>query len=838
MISNATVVDGTGAPARRASVRVVGGRIADVGDVRPTDRERVIDARGFVLAPGFIDTHNHSTDGLFTEPLAASQISQGITTIVVGQDGSSPWPIVEYLGRLQREPASVNVLTAVGHATVRELVMGDDFKRAARADEVTRMEALVEQGMREGAVALSTGLEYDVGGYATTDEVVALARAAGRLGGFYISHIRDEADKAFDAMREVVTIAEQAQLPVQNTHIKLGTVGVWRRAKEALALYEAARAKGLDVTADAYPYDAWSSTITVLIPSRRLDDPVAVAKGLADVGGASNVLITRHAAHPDYEFKTLDAIAKDQGITPVDLFMQIVKAGGASVVCTSMVDEDIRAFYRWPWTMISSDGGIGMRHPRGAGTFPRVLGRFVRERKWLTLEEAIRKMTTLPASRLKLADRGVVRPGAWADLVLFDPAKVIDRSTFNEPFTLSAGIRQVWVNGTLVWDEPRTTGARPGQVITSRGSQTVAVKPRARDLGVPFDGSVGPLNSITDVSGVEVGVATIVAGEGALVRGKGPARTGVTAVLPRGRSGDNVFAGWHTLNGNGEMTGTTWITESGFLEGPILVTNTHSVGVARDTAVEWMARYSDIVPLPVAAETYDGTLNDILGFHVKREHVLAALDGATSGAVPEGNVGGGTGMIAFGFKGGTGTASRVVTAGGSAYTVGALVQANFGRRAQFLVAGAPVGREIPDLLPETGRPRDARNEDAESGSIIVVIATDAPLLPHQLRRLAQRAGLGVARVGGSGGNGSGDIFVAFSTANPKTYEQPATASVTMLSNDAIDPLFLGSIQATEEAIINALVAAETMTGRDGNRVHALPHERLRDALRKYNRLAP
>ncbi|MEO8678204.1 MAG: P1 family peptidase [Vicinamibacterales bacterium] len=837
VIVNASVVDGTGAPARPAAVRVVDGRIVEVGDIQPTGRDRVVDARGLALAPGFIDTHNHSTEGLLTEPLATSQVSQGITTLFVGQDGSSPWPIRDYLDRLRREPASVNVLTAVGHATVRQLVMGKDFKRTARADEVTRMAALVEQGMREGAVALSSGLEYEVGSYAATGEVVALAQVAGRLGGFYISHVRDEADKAFESTREVVTIAEEAKLPVQNTHIKLGTVGVWHRAAEVLALYDAARAKGLDVTADAYPYNAWSSTITVLIPSKRYDDPVDVARGLADVGGAANVLITRHTAHPDYEFKTLDAVAKARGITPVALFIQIVKDGGASVVCTSMIDDDIRAFYQWPWTMVASDGGIGFRHPRGAGTFPRVLGRFVRERKWLTLEDAIRKMTSLPAARLKLTDRGVIKPGAWADLVLFDPATVIDNSTFDDPLKLATGIRNVWVNGTLVWDEPKSTGARPGQVITPGAAQPAAAKPRARDLGVPFDGTAGPLNAITDVAGVEVGVSTIIAGEGKLDRGKGPVRTGVTAVLPRGRSGDNVFAGWHTLNGNGEMTGTTWITEGGFLEGPILITNTHSVGIARDTAVEWMARYSDIVPLPVAAETYDGTLNDTLGFHVKRDHVLAALDGASRGAVPEGNVGGGTGMVAFGFKGGTGTASRVVTAGGAGYTVGALVQANFGRRPQFLVAGLPIGREIPDLMPETGRTRAGQADDPESGSIIVVMATDAPLLPHQLRRLAQRAGLGVARVGGSGGNGSGDIFIAFSTANPDTYSKPATATVTMLSNDAIDPLFQAAIQATEEAIINAMVAAETMTGRDGNRLHALPHDRLRSALKKYNRLA-
>jgi len=466
VITNAVLVDGTGSPSRPGAVRVVDGKIGEVGTVKPGPSDRVVDAKGLVLAPGFIDPHNHSTDGLLTEPLAPTQISQGITTVVVGQDGSSPWPIGEYLAKLRSAPPALNVMTAVGHATVRQAVMGDDYKRPARAEEITRMEALVAQGMREGAVALSSGLEYEVGGYSNTEEVVALARVAGRADGFYISHIRDEADKSFEAMREVVAIGERAGLPVQNTHIKLGTVGVWRRAADALAILDAARARGLDVTADAYPYNAWSSTITVLIPSKRYDDPVDVAKGLADVGGAENILITRHAAHPDYEYKTLDAVAKSQGLTPVALFTQIVKDGGASVVCTSMVDEDIRAFYRWPWTMVSSDGGIGMRHPRGAGTFPRVLGRFVRERQWLTLEEAIRKMTSLPASRLKLADRGTLKPGAWADLVLFDPATVIDNSTFNDPFAPSSGIRSVWVNGTLVWDEPRPTGARPGVVIS------------------------------------------------------------------------------------------------------------------------------------------------------------------------------------------------------------------------------------------------------------------------------------------------------------------------------------------------------------------------------------
>ena len=465
IVTNARLVDGTGTPSRPASVRVVNGRITDVGTLAPSRGERIIDAAGLVLAPGFIDAHNHSTDGLLTEPLATSQVSQGITTLFVGQDGSSPWPIADYLSRLRAAPPAVNVLTAVGHATIRQLVMGEDYKRAARPDEVTRMEALVDQGMREGAVALSSGLEYEVGSYSTTDEIVALARAAARHQGIYISHTRDEADKSFEAIREVITIAERAKIGAQNTHIKLGTLGVWHKAPEAIRLLDQARARGLDVTADVYPYNAWSSTITVLIPSKRYDDPEAVTQGLADVGGAGNILITRHAAHPEYEFKTLADVAKARSVTPVAAFIQIVKDGGASVVCTSMVDDDIEAFVRWPYTMFSSDGGIGMRHPRGAGSFPRVLGRFVRERKWISLEEAIRKMSSLPAARLSLADRGTVKAGMWADLVLFDPETVIDRSTFGDPFVLSTGVRKVWVNGRLVWDEAATTGATPGRVI-------------------------------------------------------------------------------------------------------------------------------------------------------------------------------------------------------------------------------------------------------------------------------------------------------------------------------------------------------------------------------------
>jgi len=358
--------------------------------------------------------------------------------------------------------------------------------------------------------------------------------------------------------------------------------------------------------------------------------------------------------------------------------------------------------------------------------------------------------------------------------------------------------------------------------------------PRARSLGVPFDGSPGPLNAITDVAGVTVGQTTVIAGQGKLVVGQGPIRTGVTAIFPRGKTnGDPVFSGWFTLNGNGEMTGTTWVEESGFLAGPVLITNTHSVGIARDAVIEWLvAKGFDFDwSLPVVAETWDGALNDINGFHITKQHVFQALDSARGGPVAEGNVGGGTGMICNQFKGGIGTSSRRLSAERGGYTVGVLVQCNYGLRARLAIAGVPVGQEIPDLLPT----RDTL--PTERGSIIIVIATDAPLLPHQLKRIAKRASLGVGRLGGTGGNTSGDIFIAFSTANPGAAKPDSTRPLTMLPNERISPLFEATIQATEEAIVNAMVAAETMTGADGLRVYALPHDRLRAALRKYNRLA-
>ncbi len=371
-------------------------------------------------------------------------------------------------------------------------------------------------------------------------------------------------------------------------------------------------------------------------------------------------------------------------------------------------------------------------------------------------------------------------------------------------------------------------------LIFSLLTATAQTGPRARDLGVPFDGMPGPLNAITDVKGVEVGQTTLISGTGPLKVGVGPVRTGVTAILPRGHDfRDSVFAGWFTLNGNGEMTGTTWVEDSGFLDGPVMITNTHSVGVVRDAVIAWRVKHAPPDDdgywwsLPVVAETWDGELNDINGFHVKPEHVFHALDTAKSGPVEEGSVGGGTGMICNEFKGGIGTSSRVLDSKYGGYTVGVLVQCNYGSRSQLRIAGVPVGREIGE--------HTVRDDDV--GSIIVVVATDAPLIPTQLKRVARRVSLGLGRDGSFSGDGSGDIFIAFSTANPGAAEPKGLDQLTMLPNQRLNPLFLATVQATEEAIVNAMVAAKTMKGINDVQVIGLPHDRLREVLKKYNRLA-
>jgi D-aminopeptidase len=419
--------------------------------------------------------------------------------------------------------------------------------------------------------------------------------------------------------------------------------------------------------------------------------------------------------------------------------------------------------------------------------------------------------------------------------------------------------------------KPESRSPKPALLIALLTTLTLASaqsKPRARDLGVPFDGTPGPNNAITDVKGVEVGHTTLISGEGKLIVGKGPVRTGVTAIHPRGKtSNDAVFAAWFTLNGNGEMTGTTWVDDSGFLNGPVMITNTHSVGVVRDAVIAWKVKHGEPDmegywwSLPVVAETWDGYLNDINGFHVRPEDAFHALDVAHSGPVEEGSVGGGTGMICNEFKGGIGTSSRVLDPKAGGYTVGVLVQCNYGERDQLRIAGVPVGKEIPEH-PAYGRDETASLEKGMSGkpemwgqpptavqrpagplaghdvgSIIVIVATDAPLIPTQLKRIAKKVSLGLGRDGSYSGDGSGDIFLAFSTANPGAVGTKRLHQLTMLPNDSLDPIFLATVQATEEAVINAMVAAETMKGIDDHEVIALPHDRLREALKKYNRLA-
>jgi len=470
VIVNAQVADGTGKPLRKASIRMVGDHIVRIGNFKPRKNDRILDAKGLVLAPGFIDIHNHSTDGLQSDPLAETQIAQGITSLVVGADGDSPWPILPWLDALRKSPVAVNVAVMAGHATIREQVMGKDFKRYATAEEMSQMAKLTEQAMQEGAIGLSSGLEYEVGSYSNTDELVLMSTTAAHNRGFYMTHIRDEGNKSFEALHEEIAIGARAHIPIEHSHIKVSTVAVWGKAPEYIRTIEFARKRGVDFLADCYPYDAWHSNIKVIMPDKQYENPQSVEKALADTGGPDTVTITDFKPHPEYASHTIAELAAQRGISPVQMYIQIIREGDAAnteagVIGKSMIESDIKAFYQQPWVMVASDGGIGAHHPRGAGTFPRVLGLYVREKHWLTLPEAIRKMTSLPAQRLGWKDRGVIREGAFADLVLFDPETVIDRSTFAKPFELPAGIEKVFVNGELVWDAGKPTGARPGRVL-------------------------------------------------------------------------------------------------------------------------------------------------------------------------------------------------------------------------------------------------------------------------------------------------------------------------------------------------------------------------------------
>lgn len=468
-IVGGSLVEGlSAAPVENSLIIITGDSLTVVdktGKVPIPKGAQVIDANGLLIAPGFIDTHNHSDRGLSDDPLATSQVSQGITTVVVGQDGDSALPIAKYLATLDQNPVAVNVATLLGHATLRDRVMGGDTARQCTTIEIEQMTRMVEQAMKEGAFGLSSGLEYKAGKDAPTSEVAALALMAGQYKGLYFTHIRDEGDNFFESLHEAIQIGKSGLLPVQVSHIKLGSASVWGRARQAIEMIETAHRFGYDITADCYPYDQWNSSIEILVPSGRYGDQAEVAAGFASVGGPGEITIVRCPSNPDYEFRTMKDIAYRLNVAPIQLFTNIIRDGGASVICRAMREQDIQAFYQQPWVMVSSDGGIGSRHPRGAGTFPRVLGRFVRELNWLSLTEAIRKMTSMPALRLRLPDRGLVRRGYKADLVLFDPNRVIDRATFERPQLTSEGVIHVFVNGVEVWREGVPTGHRPGRAL-------------------------------------------------------------------------------------------------------------------------------------------------------------------------------------------------------------------------------------------------------------------------------------------------------------------------------------------------------------------------------------
>ncbi len=474
-ISNAVIIDGTGAPAVPGSVRIRDGRIAAVGDLEPDSGERIVDADRMVLAPGFIDTHSHHDRGLLEEPGAAAVVSQGITTIVVGQDGGSHVPLRSFLDSVDAAEVAVNVASYSGHGSLRRRVMGEDFRRVSTSEEIEAMRRLLRDDLAAGALGLSTGLEYDPGIYSNTEEVIALAKETAQTGGRYISHMRSEDRFLLDAIEETIRIGREAEIPVQISHLKLAMRDLWGRAAQVLARLDEARASGVDITADVYPYEYWQSTMTVLFPERDFDNRATAKFALTQLTSPEGMLIANFEPDPSYVGRTLAEVAALRGVDPPTAYMQLIAEsqklaretgrGTESIIATSMDSHDISALLAWPHTNVCTDGGLSGRHPRGFGAFPRYFRTMVREEKLLTLEEAVRKATLLAAEHVGIVDRGVIRPGAFADLVLFDPDRIADRATPDDPNALAEGINRVWVNGHEVYANGRVTGVGEGSVI-------------------------------------------------------------------------------------------------------------------------------------------------------------------------------------------------------------------------------------------------------------------------------------------------------------------------------------------------------------------------------------
>jgi N-acyl-D-amino-acid deacylase len=472
LLRGGTLIDGTGAPRRRADLRVSNGVIQEIGQLKPKSVEKVIDARGLIVAPGFIDTHSHADGGLLLAPDAELPIKQGITTAIIGQDGGSNLPLSTFWAAIKARPVALNLASFVGHGSIRNAVMGEDYKRAATPAEIAKMTALVEREMKSGALGLSSGLEYDPGLYAKTEEVVALAKVAAKYRGIYISHVRDEENEALTSIRELIRIAEAAKLPAQISHIKLGSRPVWNRTAEVFRLMSDAKRRGIEISADIYPYTYWRSTITVITPTRDWSDRAAWQKGLEEIGGAKNVLLSTYTPNLAWQGKTIAQIALETGRDAVAIVQEIVQkthsegsTGREGVVVTAMQEDDLRRFIAHPNIMFCTDGGLRGGHPRAAGSFPRVLARYVRQLHVLKLEDAIRKMTSLPARRMGLSERGELKIGKKADIVLFDATKVIDTATTANPMSKPLGLPMVIVNGVPVLQGGEMTGARPGMVL-------------------------------------------------------------------------------------------------------------------------------------------------------------------------------------------------------------------------------------------------------------------------------------------------------------------------------------------------------------------------------------